>query len=197
MRFTAAVMDKEPIAGGVTALEQLRITLEAALELVHELANDEQLRRIIAAFQHMPTQDRPVILGVLEREVTGRLLTRATEKPVGQSTHPNPNARLYVRIHDSGFDRRLYDRDEMMISDVRGLRIACLIRKVPDIHAVWKDAMREAMDHVDEETRTIAEELLHDVLACIAQARAADRTVEAPVEPTDAVKKRPRRRRSS
>ena len=147
-------MGDEPIAGGVPALEQLRITLEAALELVLELANDQQLRRIIAAFQNMPTQDRPVILGVLEREVTGRLLSRATEKPVGQSTHPNPNARLYVRVHDSGFDRRLDDRDEMMIADIRGLRIACLIRKVSDIHAIWKDAMREAMEHVDGETRT-------------------------------------------
>jgi hypothetical protein len=189
-------MPKEPIAGIAKALEQLETTLEAGLEISSELTNDQQLRRIIAAFHHMPKDDRPVILGVLEREVTGRVLSRATEKPVGQSTHPNPNARLYVRAHSSGSDRR-YDRDEMMIADIRALRIACLIRNVPDIYATWKDAMREAMEHVDEETRRIAEGLLHDVLACIAQARAADAPEQAPVAPPAPAKKGPPRRRSS
>lgn len=46
--------------------------------------------------------------------------------------------------------------------------------------------MREAMDHVDEGTRTIAEELLHDVLACIADARAAERAAEPADEADDA-----------
>jgi hypothetical protein len=179
-------MAQEPTPGGTATLEQLQIALEAALGIVLELAGDDLLRRLIAVFRAMPTQDRPIILDVLEREVTGRLLSRATEKPVGQSTHPNPNARLYVRAHDSGFDRRLYDRDEMMIADIRGLRIARLIRNVPEIHAIWKDAMREAMDHVDEETRTIAEQLLHDVLGCISEARAANRAAESAETPGDA-----------
>ena len=179
-------MGKDAMRGGVATLEQLQATLGAALEIVRELGEDQLLQRIIAVFRAMPTQDRPVIIGVLEREVTGRLLSRATEKPVGQSTHPNPNARLYVRAHDSGFDRRLYDRDEMMIADIRAMRIACLIRKVPGIYSIWKDAMREAMDHVDEEARTIAEELLHDVLGFIAEARAADRAAEAAETPVDA-----------
>jgi len=159
---------------GAEALEQLQTTLEAALGLANELAGDELLGRIISVFRAMPTQDRPVIIGVLEREVTGRLLSRATEKPVGQSTHPNPNARLYVRAHDSVFDQRHFDRDEMMIADIRAMRIACLIRNVPEIYSTWKAAIREAMDHVDESTRRVAEELLHDVLAAIADARTAD-----------------------
>jgi hypothetical protein len=165
-------MDQEP-PPAAAALEQLQITLEGALMLVREMANDQLLGRLIAAFRAMPTVDRPVIIGVLEREVTGRLLSRATEKAVGQKTHPNPNARLYIRAHQSTLDPRALGRDEMMIADIRGLRIACLIRNVPDLYTNWKDAMREAMDHVDETTRSIAEELLHDVLACIADARAA------------------------
>src|SRR5262249_48279418 len=62
---------------------------------------------------------------------------------------------------------------EMMIADIRAMRIACLIRHVPELYANWKDALREAMEHVDEPTRAVAEELLHDVLASIADARAA------------------------
>jgi hypothetical protein len=182
-------MAHEPTQGATATLEQLQITLEVALGIVLELAGDDQLRRLIAVFRAMPTQDRPIILDVLEREVTGRVLARATEKAIGQSTHPNPNARLYVRAHDSGFDRRLYDRDEMMIADIRGLRVACLIRNVPEIYAIWKDAMREAMDHVDEATRTIAEQLLHDVLGCISEARAAARTEDSAETPPDTRKR--------
>src|SRR4029077_2123926 len=152
--------DRHP---GAVALEQLQTTLEAALMLVRDLADDGLLGRLIATFRAMPTPDRPVIIGVLEREVTGRLLSRATEKAVGQATYPNPNARLYIRAHESTLDPRAFRRDEMMLADIRGMRIASLIRNVPDIYAAWKDALREAMTHVDESTRSIAEELLHDV----------------------------------
>jgi len=162
--------DQQP---GAAALDQLQTTLEAALTLVRELADDGLLGRLIATFRAMPTPDRPVIIGVLEREVTGRLLSRATEKAVGQATYPNPNARLYIRAHESTIDPRAFGREEMMIADIRGMRIASLIRNVPDLYATWKDALREAMEHVDEPTRLVAEELLHDVLAAIAAAREA------------------------
>jgi hypothetical protein len=171
--------DRHP---GAVALEQLQTTLEAALMLVRELADDGLLGRLIATFRAMPTADRAVIIGVLEREVTGRLLSRATERAVGQATYPNPNARLYIRAHESTLDPRAFGHDEMMLADIRGMRIACLIRNVPEIYATWKAAFREAMDHVDESTRRIAEELLHDVLAAIADARAASADQEPPVE---------------
>jgi hypothetical protein len=158
---------------GAAALDQLQTTLEAALTLVRELADDGLLGRLIATFRAMPTPDRPVIIGVLEREVTGRLLSRATERAVGQATYPNPNARLYIRAHESTIDPRAFGRDEMMIADIRGMRIASLIRNVPDLYATWKEALREAIEHVDEPTRLVAEELLHDVLAAIAAAREA------------------------
>jgi hypothetical protein len=167
-------MKKRSPESATAALADLRTALEKAVDLARELADDDLLARVIAAFRAMPMQDRPVIVGVLEREVTGRLLSRATEKPLGQSTHPNPNARLYVRAHDSGFDHRLYDRDEMMIADIRAMRIACLIRNVPEIYAIWKDALREAMGHVEEPVRRVAEELLTDGIEAIAEARKAE-----------------------
>ena len=173
--------DQQP---GAAALDQLQTTLEAALTLVRELADDGLLGRLIATFRAMPTPDRPVIIGVLEREVTGRLLSRATEKAVGQATYPNPNARLYIRAHESTIDPRAFGRDEMMIADIRGMRIASLIRNVPDLYATWKDALREAMEHVDEPTRLVAEELLHDVLAAIAAAREAAEPQDG-VQPAD------------
>ncbi|MCI0634485.1 MAG: hypothetical protein L0206_11310 [Actinobacteria bacterium] len=167
-------MTKEP-SRGTTSFDQLQATLEAALAIARQLAGDRLLGRLVSVFTHMPTADRPVIIDVLEREVTGRLLSRSTEKAVGQTSHPNPNARLYIRTHESQIDRRALGRDEMMIADIRAMRIAHLIRHVPELYANWKDAMREAMDHVDEDTRQDVEHLLHDVLDCVAQARDAAR----------------------
>jgi hypothetical protein len=155
------------------AFEDLRKALAQAAGLADELANDPLLGRLIAVFRAMPLSDRAPIVGVLEREVTGRTLSRATEKPIGQETHVNPNARLYVRAHNSTLDARHFDKDEMVIANVRAMRIATLIRYVPEIYATWKDAIREAMDHVDDSNRTVAEELLNDVLAAIAEARKA------------------------
>jgi hypothetical protein len=155
-------------------LEQLRDTLEVALSLVRTFSDDALLGRLISAFRSMPSADRPVIIGVLEREVTGRLLGRATEKSIGQSTRPNPNARLYIRAHEPTVDAHALGRDDMMVADIRAMRIACLIRNIPELYANWKAALRAAMDHVDEPIRAVAEELLHDVLGCIAEARKAD-----------------------
>src|SRR5262249_8654972 len=116
------IMSDDPHPG-VAALDQLQTTLEAALTLVRELADDGLLGRLIATFRAMPTPDRPVIIGVLEREVTGRLLSRATERAVGQATYPNPNARLYIRPHEPTIHPRPFGRAETMISDTPHKRV--------------------------------------------------------------------------
>lgn len=168
-------MSDDETPDGTKALEQLQATLGVALHLVTELANDPLFKRMVAAFKALPVDDRGVIVGVLEREALGQALSRATGKPVGNVLTPNPRARLYVRSHDSEFDRRAFDQEGMMIADIRALRIATLIRGVPGIHTMFRDAMREALDHVDPSTWDVAEELLHDVLACIADARTSGR----------------------
>ena len=176
-------MAKESPPSGAAALGDLKKALAAALDLTHQLADDPLLGRLIAIFRKAPLEDRETIVAILEREIAGRLLSRATEKPVGQSTHLNPNARLYVRAHTTKLDKRHFDYDEMVIADVRAMRIASMIRYVPEIYEGWKTALREAMDHVDEPTLAVADELLHDALAAIADARAAD--AEGAAEPAD------------
>ena len=171
---------------GPDAFEQLRDILDVARTLTRKLTDDGLLGRLIAVFEAMPMEDRATIIAILEREVLGRQVSRGTEKAVSQSTHLNPNARLYVRAHSSTVDHRFFDRDEMMIADVRAMRVARLIRNVPDLHALWKEALREAMDHVDEATRADAATLLEDGLAAIAEARAAESAVAAIETPAEA-----------
>jgi len=179
-----------------TALGQLVDVLEVARSLVRELTEDPLLARYLSVYRAMPDGDRETIIGVLEREILGRHLSRGTEKPVGQATHVNPHARLYIRSHETEFDSRHFDFEQMRIANVRAMRVATLIRYVPGIYALFKEAVRAAMDEVDEPTREVAERLLHDVLAGLADARAAAPVTEAATEGTadpPASGERPRR----
>jgi hypothetical protein len=172
-------MPPKPEPSGAETIERLRSTLDEALDVARGLAEDPFFSRLVAVFQAMPAGDRSVIVGVLEKEVTARVLSRHTERPIGRAMHPNPNARLYMTSYDSAFDRGPYDRDDMMLADIRGLRIGTAIRYIPEIYELWKSAMREAMDHVDEVSRTAAEDLVRDILGCIDEARAAAKAAEA------------------
>jgi len=186
-----AVMGGDLPAG--LALERLKTTLEAALRVAQELATDELAGRLLSTFHAMPAEDREVIVGVFEREVQRRLLSRGTEAPVGQSTRANPNARLYIRAHESGFDRRTLERDEMMVANIRAMRVAAIVRNVPEIHATWRDAMRGAMDQVDDATRAIVEDLVHEVVSFIAEARAVEAGADVPPVATSSATKDGRR----
>ena len=167
-------MSEDPTVRDSTALGNLQVTLEAALHLLRELADDDLLRRMIAVFHAMPEGDRPVVVDVLEREVKGRLLSRTTEESIGQSTRPNPNARLYIRSFESGFDRRHLERDDMLIANVRTMQASAVIRGIPEMYAIWKDAMRAAMDEVDDATRATFAEMLGHILRCIDEVRVSE-----------------------
>ena len=176
-------MGDEPTTDS-TGLEHLEAALAEALELTRTLAGDPVLARLLAAFRLMPAEDRGVVVGAIEREVKARKLSLATEDLSGQSMVPNPNARFYLRAHESSFDRNLLERDEMTIAMVRAMRAATLIPAVPDIYASFREASREAMQHVDEATRAIVERLLQEVAGFIAEARQAEQGGDVPAPPT-------------
>jgi hypothetical protein len=163
-----------------TALGQLVDVLEVARSLVRDLTEDPLLARWMSVYRAMPDEDRETIITVLERETLGRHLSRGTEKAVGSSTHVNPNARLYIRSHETEFDHRHFDFEQMRVANVRAMRVATIIRYVPGIYALFKEAVRAAMDEVDEPTREVSERLLRDVLAAIAEAREAAPPEAAP-----------------
>lgn len=175
-------MGDEPTTDS-TALEHLQATLESALELTRDLAADPLLVRLLSVFRSLPAEDRPAILGALEREAAARKLSLATEGMTGQSMVPNPNARFYLRAHENAFDRNMLERDEMMIATVRGMRAASLIPLVPDIYAMWREATREAMEHVDASTRAVVDRLVRDVLGFLADADRPAAAEPAPAPP--------------
>ena len=149
--------------GALEALERLTKTLQAAARVAADLSGDAEFRRLRDVFLAMPRQDRAPILGALEREVDARRLSRATEGVTGQAMHPNPNARFYLRSHGPEAQRGDLERDEMMLATLRAMQVMHLL-VTPDIYPAWLDATREALGHVDSETRQVVERLLREVL---------------------------------
>lgn len=127
----------------------LRSVLDAAADLVDELAADPLTAQLLAVFHRMPPGDRVPILRMLEREVDARLLTDAAgEALAGIQLRPNPSARIYARI--IGPDREApLSRDETVLASVRAMRL--FQRALGPAEAVWEENMRLAFEQLDDE----------------------------------------------
>jgi hypothetical protein len=161
-----------------TVFNELTEILEVAVELVASLAKDPILSRLIEAFRLMPFEDREVIVGAIEREVRARRLSRATEDATGQKMHANKHARLYVRAHETPVPRRNLERDELMVSMLRAMRVAPLLL-APDVQDIWIEGTREALDHLDQGTRKGVGELMRKLLALAEETPTPGRAVRA------------------
>jgi hypothetical protein len=156
---------------GRSGLRKLADIIEKATHLAEAMMADGILQRVIEAFRLMPLEDRGTIATAIEREVQARRLSCATEDATGQSMHPNPNARLYMRSHEQTMPRHMLERDELMFAMLKGMRVSPILM-VPDIHASWIDGTREALEHLDATTRGTVAQLMREVLALVEEADA-------------------------
>ena len=142
--------------------------LDAANELTKELTSDRDLQRMIETFRLMPMEDRSTIIGALEREVQARRLSRATEDATGQSMHPNPNARFYLRSHERPTLRMPLERDELMLSMLAAMRVTPILT-VPEIHTEYVEGTRAALEQVEPPTLAVLATLLRETLALVVE----------------------------
>jgi len=156
-----------------SSLHELADIIDAAVRLADAIANDPMLQRLLEAFRLMPLEDRATILNAIEREVQARRLSNATQDTTGQSMHPNPNARLYLRSHERVVPRNMLERDEMMFAMLSGMRVTPLLL-TPDVHKSWVEGTREAMEHLDDAARASVEQLLREALALLDEVRTAE-----------------------
>jgi hypothetical protein len=154
-------------------LQELADVIDAAIRLADAMANDPMLQRLLEAFRLMPLEDRATILRAIEREVQARRLSNATQDATGQSMHPNPHARLYLRSHERVVPRNMLERDEMMFAMLSGMRVTPLLL-TPDVHKSWVDGTREAMEHLDDTARASVEQLLREALVLLDDVRTAE-----------------------
>jgi hypothetical protein len=134
--------------------------------------NDRDLQRMIETFRLMPMEDRSTIIGALEREVQARRLSRATEDVTGQSMHPNPHARFYLRAHERAMPRMPLERDELMLAMLAAMRITPILT-VPDIHTAFVEGTRAALEQVEKSTLDVVAGLLRETLALVEEQQRA------------------------
>jgi hypothetical protein len=156
-----------------STLHELADVIDAAVRLADAIANDPMLQRLLEAFRLMPLEDRATILRAIEREVQARRLSSATQDATGQSMHPNPHARLYLRSHEKVVPRNMLERDELMFAMLSGMRVTPILL-TPDIHASWVEGTREAMGHLDHTARAAVEQLLREALVILDEVRRAE-----------------------
>jgi len=130
----------------------LRETLRAACNLLRKITRDPLLLRLLDVYSRTPAEDREVLVGVLEREVTWRRMSagnpHATADGVklGMSvTHINPNARLYVRVVEPCPDRQYVSRKEMMQTTIRMARATYLTLSTTEHESDWRAGVRDAL----------------------------------------------------
>ena len=156
-----------------STLHELADVIDAAVCLADAIASDPMLQRLFEVFRLMPLEDRGTILRAIEREVQARRLSNATQDATGQSMHPNPHARLYLRSHDRVVPRNTLERDEIMFAMLSAMRVTPMLL-APELHKSWVDGTREAMEHLDETARVSVEQLLREALVILDEVRRAE-----------------------
>jgi hypothetical protein len=149
---------------GRTMFDELVELLDVAVAMTAACAKDPVLQRLLEAFRLMPFEDREVLVGAIEREVRARRLSRATEDATGHKMHANRHARLYVRAHETPMPRRNLEREELMLSMLRGMRVSPLLL-APEVHDEWLEGTREALAHLEPDARAAVVELTRELLA--------------------------------
>jgi len=150
--------ERPPRGGGQTGGEAaghtgvLRETLRAARNLLGKITRDPLLLRILDVYSRTPVEDREILVGVLEREVSLRTMSVANARTtkdgvnVGLNvTRINPNARLYVRVLERTPAARYLSREEMMQASLRIARAAYLTLKTTEHESDWQAGVRDGL----------------------------------------------------
>jgi hypothetical protein len=156
--------------GSASGLDVLHTLLRTATGLLEEIAasSDALRERWTQVFERMPAEDRKAILQVVEREVSLRLLERegGGDSLTGfRAVHPNPNARLYVRVF--GPQTPYHSRDEIIRATLRTARMMLLTPA--GFRDDWAAGTLEAFRRLDPAERQAVATLSRELLALIAR----------------------------
>jgi hypothetical protein len=145
-------------------LETIQAMLAAALRLVREIEADPLLARWLASYQQMPEDDRPVVVEAVEREVKAAVITRATADVAGQTMHPNPHARLYLRKMETDIPRVTVETEAMRRALVRAMRVVGVVTTTPEMFAQWRAATAAALAGLQPAERDAVERMAREFM---------------------------------
>jgi hypothetical protein len=148
-------------------LENLRLLINSALELVTDLAHGST-HRAIRALAAIPPEERSVIATALERAAVTWEQNEAFNTLNRIRVRANPNAQLFVRVFDDVPDPTPEDFD-LLPEAVRIMRRVGVSMR-PELRAVWEPAFLAALDIVTPEERANTVRFLEHLLALVAAA---------------------------
>ncbi|MCW5890453.1 MAG: hypothetical protein KIT14_07860 [bacterium] len=169
-----AAADDPPPSDALESLETLQAMLIAAMGLVRKIEGDPLLARWLASFHAMPAADRPVVIEAVEREVKASVVTRATRVVTGQTMHPNPHARLYLRSMERDVPRSTVETEAMRRATLRAMQAVGVVTGTPEMFGEWRVATAAALAGLDGPQRDAIEMLAREFM------RILDQPVEAP-----------------
>jgi len=121
---------------------------------------------LLAVFAKVPTVDREVLVGLLEREVQAKELTDATAGAMtGLSLRPNPHARLYVRVIEA---EPAQENEKIILASTRAMRMVSQV--VGPIRDRWRGATLESLRRLDPDERKAVATFCEEVLDLVAEA---------------------------
>jgi hypothetical protein len=165
---------------GPDPIDVLRSLLDVAQDMVRRLQNDPLFARLMDVFTRMPAMDRETVVGVLEREVRTRLLAEEVADSWTQvALHPNPHARLYVRVIAQE-DRS--DDVEMLAF----LRAAYSVQRgIDTLDPEWRRMVLLALRQMDPAARQKIDGFNRAMRALLDAAAADEPASAAPTPPAD------------
>lgn len=162
-----AAADDDPPSDALDRLETIQAMLAAALRLVREVEADPLLVRWLASFHAMSPDDRPVVVEAVEREVKASVITHATKGIAGQTMHPNPHARLYLRAMESDVPRVTVETEAMRRATLNAMKAVSVVTSTPEMFAQWKASTAAALAGLDESQRDAVEMLAREFMRLI------------------------------
>ena len=145
-------------------LRQLGALLDAARGLTHELLDDPLFARLLDVFQQMPTGDREIVIGALEREVRTRNVSQEVADDLTQiELRPNPSAQIYLRVVERA--------EENPVDMLAFLRAAYSIQRGIDaLDPRWKPMVLMALRQIDPAGRASIKRFNDTITKLVAEA---------------------------
>jgi len=157
------------MGAATTTLEDLHQLLEVAQGVLTAIADNDDLRRLLAALERIPGSDRATIVAIIEREADLRQLSETTARHTGvRLERPNPHARLYVRSVEGADDSGQEPEHARMVhASIEAAKRTCLLFR-PDLHHKWRAALAEAFANLDPDVRADVARLAREMLDVLA-----------------------------
>jgi hypothetical protein len=166
-----------PPSEGKRDIEQLKFLIEAAHELVGDLAHGSS-QRALSALAMIPPDQRDVIVTALERAAVTWRQSEAFTHLHNVRLRANPYAQLFVRVVDPVDEPKKEDFD-LLPEALRVMRRVG-VSMHPELRAVWEPAVAAARQMLTPQERADCIGFLRHALALVSEGLDVEQVADEP-----------------